>query len=582
MTVNRQRSQRTKTQQSQQEIAAKNLLKKQFKPIKKTLYLAWLLDVLMVLCLVGQAWILVRIFGEWLQTAIDGGVIGAIEWRWLGLLIVVMLVRALMGYAKDALLARIGVAVATSTRQQLLERLSQMGAMRRAFGSDAVLASKIIDEPDHLVGFARFEVQKMTAVTTPIIILMVVSMINTVVATMLLLTLLAVPILMILIGKKTGAKSREQMDTMAQLGGRFFDWIRGMNTLARLNAQHIATKDIDENAENYRKTTMSVLKVAFLNSVVLEFFTAATIAMVAIYLGLSLFGLLPDFMPQSAVSYASALMILLIVPEFYAPLRRLSLEYHAKGQAMAAAQSMVALFDFKSSRGGQALLPNLADCAIVLEKVTAFGDDGRLRLAPTSLRFESGQITALKGESGVGKSTILQLLLGFGAYTGEIYFDDGKQRYRHQDLDIAALRLQFGYLSQTPALLPMSIADNLRLVNPKASDDELFAVLTQVGLSSLMANLPNGIHTVLGERGAGISGGQAQRLSIAQLLLSNAKVWLLDEPTEHLDGETAKQIESLLSVSAQDKTAIWITHKVWAQQFDVVHHLGKVAKGELA
>lgn len=580
MTKDKQRNQRLKQQHAQQEIAAKNLLKKLFAPVKKSLYLAWFFDVLMVLCLFGQAWVLMRIFDAWLMATMQGESFG-IDWRGVGFLAMMLLLRAVIGCAKDRLISRTGLLVAGQSRRLLLDKLAQMGMARRAFGTDAVLASKIIDEPEHLVGFARFEVQKMTAVSTPILILLAVFLMSKMAALILFITLLLVPMLMVWIGKKTGQKSREQMDTMAQLGGRFFDWIRGMNTLARLNAQSVAVADIANSAENYRKTTMSVLRVAFLNSAVLEFFSAISIALVAIYLGLNLLDWLPAFVSSDTIDYATALFILLIVPEFYAPLRRLGLEYHAKGQAMAAADAMVGMMGFKSINTGKIALNDLQNYSIILNKVTAFGDDGRLRLAPTSLQFDAGKITALKGESGIGKSTILQLLLGFGQYTGEICFDDGKQRYRHQDLDIDVLRQQFGYLSQVQSLLPMSIADNLRLAKPNASDDELLAVLAQVGLSSLLERLPNGIHTVLGERGAGISGGQAQRLAVAQILLSNAKIWLLDEPTEHLDGQTALQIEQLLKQAGRDKTVIWVTHATHEQGFDVVHRLGATT-GEMA
>ena len=151
----------------------------------------------------------------------------------------------------------------------------------------------------------------------------------------------------------------------------------------------------------------------------------------------------------------------------------------------------------------------------------------------------AGKSTLLKGESGAGKSTLLQILLGFGQYTGVVEVYDDQGHYRYDTLDMAYLRHQFGYLAQMPALLPISIRDNLTLAKSDATDDELIDVLDAVGLWSLIRDLPEQMDTMLGERGGGLSGGQAHRLAIAQLLLQDAKVWLLDEPTEHLDSETA-------------------------------------------
>ncbi|UXZ04951.1 thiol reductant ABC exporter subunit CydD [Moraxella nasicaprae] len=571
------------TQESQAQIAANNFLRKQFAPVKKSLYLAWLCDVITVLLLMAQAFVLAMIFSDWLTkfvpafTTHDGWSMNEVGLSfYLAILAVLMLIRALLGYARDAILSKIGIMVAGDVRGQLLDQLAKMGMARRYFGADGVLASKIIDEPDYLVGYARFEVQKMTAVTTPVMLAIFVGFINGWAAAILLVTAPLVPLFMALIGKATSKKSREQMDAMAQLGGRFFDWIRGINTLDRLQAVAIAGQDIEHSAEGYRTKTMNVLKIAFLNSAVLEFLTALSIALVAVYLGFGLMGLLPWQKGVMSVDYHDALLILLLVPEFYAPLRRLGMEYHIKGQAVSAASVMVGLMDFKSAHTGSQQVNFANPVSFGLTQVAVFGDDGRLRLPPTTMTFEAGQSTVLTGSSGAGKSTILQILLGFGQYTGKIWLDDG-QKHDYQTLDMAQLRSHMGYLSQTPALLPISIADNLRLAKPDASDDELLGVLAQVGLDALMERLPQGIHTVLGERGSGVSGGQAHRIAIAQLILTDACVWLLDEPTEHLDPQTADEISALLHRLSKGKTVIWVSHHGDLTRFDQHIHLGAKA-----
>lgn len=569
-----------KPRRSQADIVANNFLKSVFRPAKKQLTLAWLCDVISLLLLMAQAWILVMIFDGWLlpfipklsqhqAMAIEALAVYVIA------LFGVMLLRALIGYAKDALLTCIGVQAASDVRQRLLIKLGDMGPARRFFGSDGALASKIIDEPEHLIGYARFEIQKKTAVSTPILLAVCISFFNKTAAIILLATAPLVPIFMAMIGVATACKSREQMDAMAQLGGRFFDWIRGVNTLSRLGVVDIAVRDIDVSSDNYRKKTMAVLRIAFLNSAVLEFLSALSIALVAVYLGFGLIGILPWQSGVVITTYSSALMILLLVPEFYAPLRRLGAEYHVKGQAVGAAKEMVGILDFKHSKTQTNQVDLIGQVGFCLRQVAAFGDDGRVRLTPTTLHFVAGKSTLLKGESGAGKSTLLQILLGFGQYTGVVEVYDDQGHYRYDTLDMAYLRHQFGYLAQMPALLPISIRDNLTLAKSDATDDELIDVLDAVGLWSLIRDLPEQMDTMLGERGGGLSGGQAHRLAIAQLLLQDAKVWLLDEPTEHLDSETAFMIKDLLKRLSVHRTVIWITHDQSVDiAFDDIHHLG--------
>lgn len=557
---------------------ASNFLKNTFKPAQKSMTLAWLLDIVSVLVFVGQACVLVRIFGRWFeayttQSSMDETHLLAE----LGLLFVCLCVRAGLGFGRDVLLSEAGLLVASSVKARLLDKVGELGLARRYFGSDGALASKLVDEPVHLVGYARFEVQKRTAVITPLILAGCISFYSVTASLILLITAPLVPIFMAFIGIATARKSREQMDALAQLGGRFLDWIRGMNTLSRLGAVDVAVADIERSSEQYRTKTMSVLKIAFLNSAVLEFLSALSIALVAIYLGFGLMGQLSWAQGHRLTDYGTALFILLLVPEFYAPLRRLGAEYHVKGQALACAKAIAPILNFKNkSHKGQAYTLQNAP-SFVVHNLTAFGDDGRVRLSPLTAEFKAGQKVAIMGESGVGKSTLLQILLGFGDYEGEIGLVDGDKTLSYQTLDLGKLRQQFGYLSQSLALLPVSIADNLRLAKPSASDDELRQVLQWVKMWDVVNALPKGMETVLGERGRGLSGGQGQRLAIAQLLLQDAKVWLLDEPTEHLDAPTALQIKELLWELGAGKTLVWVTHDedFGAFEFDSVCRLGQ-------
>lgn len=570
---------RRKSRRSQDEIMAAAFLKATFSPVKKIIMVTWLLDMLSVMVLVGQVCVLVWIFNGWLMQFL-GQPAGELTnfWQNLTLLAICMLIRIVLGYVRDYLLSNIGLKIASQTRLKLLNKLTTLGLARRYFGSDGVLASKIIDEPDHLLGYARFEVQKMTSVSTPLLLAGCIAFYSKTAALILLATAPFIPILMAIIGIATARKSREQMDALAQLGGRFLDWIRGANTLTRLGATDIASADIAKSSENYRYRTMQVLKIAFLNSTALEMISAVSIALVAVYLGFGLLGKLPWSEGVILTNYQTALFILLLVPEFYAPLRRLGAEYHVKGQAVSCAKAIAPILNFKQKKQGTKILTLKNPVGFELKNLTVFGDDGRLRLSPANAVFQSGKRTAIIGKSGLGKSTILQVLLGFGDYEGDVILTDEKQSINYQELDLIHLRQNFGYLSQSAYLLPLTIAENLKLAKSDASDDEMITALKNVQLWQIIEKLPDGIHTKLTERGGGLSGGQGQRLAIAQLLLQDANIWFLDEPTEHLDTKTAKNIKNLLLELSQNKTVIWVTHDTDFTGFDAIYDLEKNSK----
>lgn len=550
-----------KRQKSPEDTKAAHFLKVHTKPYQKKLMMVWLTEMASVVILIVQMGVLAKLF-DTLLTDSTHSLSSALAY--LPYLLVCFLLRPLLEFYKSSIVSSVGVSLSSKIRQLAVASLEQWGLARSRFGSDGAIASYVSEEPDKLMGYSRFWVQQKVAVGTPILIAMAVAIKSLLSAVILLLTAPLVPIFMAIIGINTAKKSREQMDALAQMGGRFLDWVRGVNTLVRLSALPIASDDIQRSADEYRKRTMSVLKIAFLNSAVLEFLSALSIALVAIYLGFGLMGILPWHKDEQIVSYETALFILLLVPEFYAPLRRLGAEYHAKAQSLAAAKVLGALIDTSNyqppSLSDNVLSINPDNAHIILDGVSVC-DNGRTRLAKTSLVVPFGQTVCLMGESGSGKTTIFQVLLGFSPYEGRLM--------------IANKNATIGYLPQTPALLAMSIADNLRLANPNASIDTLLSVLDEVGLLDFVQALPNGIDTMLTERGGGLSGGQAQKLAIAQLILQNADIWLLDEPTEHLDAQTKSQIHDLLKVKSVGKTVLWATHDTpvpWAVQ---VYHLPK-------
>ena len=192
------------------------------------------------------------------------------------------------------------------------------------------------------------------------------------------------------------------------------------------------------------------------------------------------------------------------------------------------------------------------------EYLVVYGRDERIRLPQFSFCVEAGERVLLRGASGSGKSSMLQALLGFAPYSGSLWIN----QHNYADLNLPLLRQSIAYLAQTPPILSLSIAENLRLASPDATDEELQQVLQQVGLWALIQRLPSQMDTQLGERGHGMSGGQLQRLALAQMLLRKAPLWLLDEPTAHLDAQTASEIMQLLAMLSMGKTVLLVSHDI--------------------
>ena len=524
---------------------------------KRPIYMAWGLSVVSTLLLIVQSWLIAAIFADWLTQITHHRPATDVFFDYLPWLLGCLLLRPLLHFCKDQLALDAGLQVASILRKTLVEKLAQVGAARDQYGSDGGLASMVIEQCDALTGYvSRFYLQRLIVVTTPIMLLVAAATQSWIATLILLLTAPLVPVFMVLIGHATARKSRQQFAAMAQLSGRFLDWLRGTATLQRLDAVGHASQDIDASAEAYRMRTMSVLKIAFLNTAALELLAALSIALLAVYLGFGLIGILPWQKNTVPVPYQSALFLLLLAPEFYAPLRQLGADYHVKAQAEGAIAELSPLLAFSSAENTKAnhfLLT--APPAIDADNIWV-NHQQRTRLAPLSFTIAAGERLAIVGQSGSGKSTLLQIFLGFCAYQGDIFIDN----QNFNTINSTQFRHQIAYLSQQTMLLPMSIADNLRLPNPTASDDKLWQILTQVGLKPLIKALPNQLDTQLGERGSGLSGGQQRRLAIAQLLLQDAHLWLLDEPTEHLDSDTAAEINGLLQQVTRGKTVLWVTH----------------------
>lgn len=546
--------------QADQKYIIKPFLRKLQKQQSGTFRLAWCLMLVNSVLMILQNGLLAYLFAFWLE---QQKLVLSVLMSVLPYLATCWLLRPIINYIVDQLLLRASIAIRLNLRSRLLNAIACLGPERSAYGSDGALSTQVLEQVDALDGyFIHFVLQQKLAAVIPLLIAAVTFAYSPLAACLLLFTAPLVPVFMILLGEAAARKNRQQLAALASLSGRFLDLLRGMPTLRRLGAITQAQRAVDTAAESYRIRTLSVLRLAFLSTAVLELFAALAIALVAVYLGLGLLGVLPWANGTIPVPYQGALLILLLAPEFYQPLRQLGADYHDKAKAEAAALNLLPLLQVADSvmQAESEKIDYVLQTppSIQAEQLCVHSRDQRLRLAEINFDIQPQERVMVFGESGSGKSSLLQALLGFAPYSGNIYIN--KQNY--VDINLSLLRQSIAYLAQTPPIMALTIADNLRLAKSSATDQELQQVLQQVSLWDLIERLPEQMQTQLGERGQGMSGGQLQRLAIAQMLLRNAPLWLLDEPTAHLDADTAENIMVLLDQLSIGKTVLLISHDV--------------------
>ena len=554
-----------------------------------------------------QSWVLASLFHHGLQTWHQDHAMTEMRSWWLPVLVICLLLRPLLQFGRERLSQRASWRARRELRERLLQSLAALGPARRGLGADAQLASQALEQVDALDGYiSRYQVQRQLVILVPLIVLLATAWHSLVVAALLLFTAPLVPLFMILLGQTAASASQRQFVALGRMSGRFLDLLRGMRTLRHLQALPAAQAAVEEAAEDYRSRTMGVLRLAFLSTAVLELFASIAIAMLALYLGMGLLGMLPWSPGQAPVPYQSALFILLLAPEFYAPLRQLGSDYHARAEAQAAVTEMLPLLQLcteppRRSRAPAANPPSpcgsrdlaakpatrpanaemppspqpnpASPCgsrapaaipaarpagapAISCQSLTVKDPGIPARLQPLDLQLEPGARVLVQGPSGSGKSTLLHTLLGFLPYRGEVLINGQPLA----SMERSHWHTQVSYLAQQPELLPGTVADNLRLAVPQATDEELVHVLREVDLWPLLRQLPLQLETPLGERGLGLSGGQLSRLALARLLLRDTPVWLLDEPLAHLDADTASAIAGLLERLSLGRTLLLVSH----------------------
>jgi ATP-binding cassette subfamily C protein CydD len=523
------------------------------------------LIVTVTLGLAGTALILAQagLLAHALAAAARGDVAATLAGTLTALLIVVA-ARAAVSYGGEVTALRAAATVKSQLRRAVTARALRLGpgwlGGQRA-GEIATLSTRGLDGLDPY--FARYLPQLVLSVLVPVAVLARVAAADWISAVVIAVTLPLIPVFAVLVGWHTKAQTRRQWRLLAILGGHFLDVVEGLPTLKVFGRARAQEDVIAKVTDDYRKVTMATLRVAFLSALVLELAAAVATAVVAVEVGLRLL--------YGHLGYEAALLVLLLTPEAYLPLRAVGAQFHASMEGAAAAGRAFEILDRPvAAQPAQPARPvrqpetaDLRMAEIRLDRITvAYPARPRPALAGVSLTVAPGERIVLTGPSGAGKSTLLALLLRFLAPAAGTIEADGRTVAA---MDLPQWRRQITWVPQQPYLFSGSAADNIALGQPGTSREAIGRAAELAGAAEFIDSLPRGYDTPLGERGLRLSAGQRQRIALARAFLRDAPLLLLDEPTAHLDPAGARLIASALDTEFADRTVILISHgQGWA------------------
>ena len=481
----------------------------------------------------------------------------------LGLLLAVLAFRALTSYGGELAALRAAAAVKSQLRRKLTAHLVRLGPAwlgGQQAGELAALSSKGLDALDPY--FARFLPQLVLAVAVPVAVLIRVALADWISALIIAVTLPLIPVFTVLVGLQTRARTQRQWQLLARLGGHFLDVVQGLPTLKLFGRDQAQADVIREVTDEYRSATMATLRIAFLSALVLELSAALATALVAVEIGLRLLA--------GHVSYQTALLVLLLTPEAYLPLRAVGAQFHASMEGVTAAGRVCDILDEPLPARLSSVTPvppDLSQQTIQLNAVTlAYDARQRAALDHVSCSIRPGDRIVLTGPSGAGKSSLLALLLRFavpteGRITVSLEGVDGADPVDIAGLDLAAWRRQIAWVPQHPHLFDGTVASNIALGQPDATAADIARAAAAAGAAEFIEALPGGYQATLGERGARLSAGQRQRIALARAFLRDAPLLLLDEPVAHLDPITAGQIMDTIGRLMAGRTVLLVTHR---------------------
>ena len=476
----------------------------------------------------------------------------------IGLLFGSFTARAVLIWLREQMGFKAGKTLRLHLRQQIIQKLLAVGPMSLQQKPTGSWANLMLEQVENLHNFyARYLPQQFLSLIVPILILCVVFPINWAAGLILFSTLPLLPIFMALAGIKAVEANQRNIGVLSRMSGQFLDKLRGLETIRLFGQAEKQTEQIYQSTEEFRLSTMDVLKMAFLSSAVLEFFTAISIAVMAVYFGFTFLGELDFGGYGVAVGLFTGFFCLMLAPEFYQPLRELGVFYHDKAAAIAAADNIEAFLneevlshqvsqkDFQN----QPLVIQAKDCVVLSVQ-------GKCLTQPLNFEICEKQHIALVGQSGAGKSSLMNMLLGFLPYEGSVTINGVELR----ELNLSQWRAKLAWVGQNPQLIRGSLKENILLGNRKVSEQSLEQALSRSKADEFVYRL--GLEHQVQDSNAGISGGQAQRIAIARALLRDYELLMLDEPTASLDLQSEQQVLEALQHLSQQTTTLMITHRV--------------------
>lgn len=554
-------------------ISARKWLKDKIRVVRWQIAASILLGSLGGLLLVVQAYCIASIiYGAYMNgrnstqlASLFGGFAG------------VILARALIAWGRERAGFAAGAIVRRQVRRDILEHLALMGPVTTAKLSTGSMVSAAMEQVEALQDFfSHYLPQLFLVILIPVTIVAFVFPISWAAGGILLTTAPLIPLFMILVGMGAENISQRHFQALARMSAHFLDTLQGLTTLKIFDCSKKEAENVARVSTEYRRKTMAVLRIAFLSSAVLEFFSSIAIAIVAVYLGLSFLGYIDFGSFGIPLTFKQGFFILLLAPEFYLPFKELGGHYHARASAIGATEEILKILnhdvmqsdaerhgakqvDIKGNTSAfNRILPvSRVGVMIEFENVSVDFGRGHSVLEKINFRIAPGQRVAVIGPSGAGKSTLIHLLLRFiDPNFGQIKIN----HTRLTELSLESWRRQLAWMGQQPILFPGSVAENIRLARPNADDKAVCRAASVAGVLEFCAQLPCGINTVVKEKGLGLSQGQAQRVALARAYLKQAPLLLLDEPTAGLDEATEKQLINQAMTIFKDKTVLMVTH----------------------
>ncbi len=470
--------------------------------------------------------------------------------------------RAALAWAAEWAAHRASATAQSELRRAVVSRIADLGPAGPPMldrtgagaGDAGRLSALVVTGLEALDGyFARYLPQVVLAVVVPLAVVAAVAGADWVSALIVAVTVPLIPVFMALVGTATGERTARRMASLQRLAGHFLDVVKGLPTLKVFGRAKAQAQAIEEVTDRYRATTLATLQLTFLSSLVLELLATFSVALVAVAVGLRLLG--------GHLSFETALFVLVLVPEAYLPLRSLGANFHASADGLAAAGEALRLIEPSAGAPDLRVGPRrrTQDDRIEIDGLVV-AHPGRDVAAPDGLDLvvEPGETVAVRGPSGCGKSTLLDVLLGLRVPTAGSVRIGGVAL---EQLDLDEWRSRVAWMPQRPHFFARSLADNVRIGRPRASDAEVAAALSAAGLVTVVARLSRGSATPLGAGGAGLSVGERQRLALARVVVRDAPVLLLDEPTANLDVATEELVVEAVGRLLRGRTAIVVAHR---------------------